>query len=832
MMKNTKKAEFPIKYLEENLVFNADTGAVYAYYEFDSYNYSLISEDKAMIFFRNMEQLIERSQVSSFHMLDVATEESIHDIIIRSKKDIQGVFQDMAYEYMDGIEEHLKKIYGDYIVKYRYYIGFQLSMNEYGLMKDNLLEDIKAGIRDFYNSLNRNVFGDYIRMDNAEVERYLQIERLLSHKISKYFHMRKAEPRDMAYIIRHINGEDIGAFDAYTYEPELIVQNDYTKIKTYDVIRIADCLVTNKKRYLDIVTEHSEKKVAYLALADITYENEFPFHSEVLFYQQEMFDFPVDTSIKVEVLSNKDALKSARSKKAELKDLDENAFDSGNESSENLVDARRDAHELEADLEKSKENMYKVSYLVRVSADTKEELVKRVAEVRDFYSSFHMILQSPLGDMPGFHEEFYPSTGRYLNDYIHYVKSDFLASLGFGADHKLGEPEGIYIGLNMKVKRPVFIKPWSAAQGVKGTVTNALAKAFVGSLGGGKSVGVNLISFYSVLFGGKAFVIDPKGERGNWEKDFEFLGKHLNMVRVSTDEKNKGLADPFSILPNREDAYALALDVLTFLTGCHVRDGDRFATLSEHVEKVARYPEGSPCGMLHVIEELDKTNTEVSRSLARHIKSFTKLGVAGLLFGDGQTENSLQMDEMMNVILVENLVLPEKDKPFEKYTMVEFLSIAVLLVFSTFALEFIKQNREIFKVVVLDEAWSWLQVAEGKTLSDKLVRAGRAMNAAIDFVTQNCDDFSDEKMKNNIGAKFVFRSRDKAEIRKALEFVDLEQTDSNMKLLSSLENGECLHVDNYGYSGKIYMDVVYEHLFRAWDTRPPMEKEETGNRTG
>ena len=44
---------------------------------------------------------------------------------------------------------------------------------------------------------------------------------------------------------------------------------------------------------------------------------------------------------------------------------------------------------------------------------------------------------------------------------------------------------------------------------VKGTVTNALASAFVGSLGGGKSFCNNLLVYYSVLFGGQTVILDP-----------------------------------------------------------------------------------------------------------------------------------------------------------------------------------------------------------------------------------------------------------------------------------------------------------------------------------
>ena len=45
------------------------------------------------------------------------------------------------------------------------------------------------------------------------------------------------------------------------------------------------------------------------------------------------------------------------------------------------------------------------------------------------------------------------------------------------------------------------------------------------------------------------------------------------------------------------------------------------------------------------------------------------------------------------------------------------------------------------------------------------------MNAGVYFVTQNADDLLDEKMKNNIGLKFAFRSTDLVEIKKTLEFL-------------------------------------------------------------
>ena len=67
----------------------------------------------------------------------------------------------------------------------------------------------------------------------------------------------------------------------------------------------------------------------------------------------------------------------------------------------------------------------------------------------------------------------------------------------------------------------------------------------------------------------------------------------------------------------------------------------------------------------------------------------------------------------------------------------------------------------------MDEAWAFLNVAQGETLSNKLVRAGRAMKAGVYFVTQSAGDVSKESLKNNIGLKFAFRSTD---INQTLDF--------------------------------------------------------------
>ncbi|ECR4379576.1 ATP-binding protein, partial [Listeria monocytogenes] len=645
---------------------------------------------------------------------------------------------------------------------------------------------------------------------------------LLENKISKRFKIRRASKDDFGYIIEHIYGQTGTPYEEYSYHLPTKKLKKETLVKRYDLLKPTRCLIEENQRYLKIENEDETTYAAYFTINSVIGELGFP-NSEIFYYQQQQFSFPIDTSMNVEIVTNKKALSTVRNKKKELKDLDNHAFESNNETSSNVVDALDSVDELESTLDQTKESMYKLSYVVRVSASDPDELKRRCNEVKDFYDDFSIKLVRPFGDMLGLHGEFIPASKRYINDYIQYVTSDFLAGLGFGATQMLGETEGIYVGYNLDTGRNVYLKPSLASQGVKGSITNALASAFIGSLGGGKSFSNNMLVYYAVLFGGQAVIVDPKAERGNWKETLPDIAHEINIVNLTSEETNKGLLDPYVILKRPKDSESLAIDILTFLTGISSRDGEKFPVLRKAIRRVTK---SKTRGLLLVLDELRKENTVISNHIADHIESFTDYDFAHLLFSDGTVEQSISLDKQLNIIQVADLVLPDAETGFEEYTTMELLSVAMLIVISTFALDFIHSDRSIFKIVDLDEAWSFLQVAQGKTLSMKLVRAGRAMNAGVYFVTQNADDLLDEKLKNNLGLKFAFRSTDINEIKKTLEFFGIDKEDEgNQKRLRDLENGQCLLSDLYGRVGVIQFHPIFEELLHAFDTRPPVRKE-------
>ncbi|RGS47296.1 conjugal transfer ATPase TcpF [Holdemanella biformis] len=812
---------FPIKYIDNNLVWNKDN-EVFAYYELIPYNYSFLSPEQKYLVHDSFRQLIAQSREGKIHALQIATESSIRSIQEQSKKLVTGKLREVAIQKIDDQTEALVSMIGDNQVDYRFFLGFKLMVTEDEVNLKNIKKSVFLTFREFLNEVRHTLMNDFVSMSNDEVNRYVKMEKLLENKISRRFKIRRLEAKDFAYLMEHLYGRDGIAYEDYVYPlPKRKLKRE-TLIKYYDLIRPTRCVVEESQRYLRLEHEDSESYVSYFTVNAIVGELDFP-SSEIFYFQQQQFTFPVDTSMNVEIVGNKKALTTVRNKKKELKDLDNHAYQAGNETSSNVVEALDSVDELETDLDQSKESMYKLSYVIRVSAPDLDELKRRCDEVKDFYDDLNVKLVRPAGDMMGLHGEFLPASRRYINDYIQYVKSDFLAGLGFGATQMLGENTGIYIGYSVDTGRNVYLQPSLASQGVKGTVTNALASAFVGSLGGGKSFCNNLLVYYSVLFGGQAVILDPKSERGNWKETLPEIAEEINIVNLTSDKENAGLLDPFVIMKDKEDGATLAKEILTFLTGISTRDGDKFPVLISAISKVS---ESEQRGLLNVITELRKENTPIANHIANHIDSFTNYDFAHLLFSDGTAKNTISLDNQLNIIQVADLVLPDKDTTFEEYTTIELLSVSILIVISTFALDFIHSDRSIFKIVDLDEAWAFLNVAQGETLSNKLVRAGRAMNAGVYFVTQSSGDVSKESLKNNIGLKFAFRSTDTNEIKQTLEFFGLDSEDeNNQKRLRDLENGQCLMQDLYGRVGVVQIHPVFVELLHAFDTRPPIKSE-------
>ena len=128
---------FPIKYIDNNLVWNKDN-EVFAYYELIPYNYSFLSAEQKFIVHDSFRQLIAQSREGKIHALQVATESSIRSMQEQSKKLVTGKLKEVAYQKIDEQTEALVSMIGDNQVDYRFFLGFKLMVTEEQLNLKNI----------------------------------------------------------------------------------------------------------------------------------------------------------------------------------------------------------------------------------------------------------------------------------------------------------------------------------------------------------------------------------------------------------------------------------------------------------------------------------------------------------------------------------------------------------------------------------------------------------------------------------------------------------------------------------------------------------------------
>ncbi len=822
--------EFPIKYFEGNLVFSQD-GSCWAYYQLAGYNYDFLADDEKDMIFTKIKAFFWQINLDT-HLLVVPSFQSIHEKHERFKAKLFGSLKEASVKHTDDAAVQLERMLGKEGTEYRFYIGVKLLKPDGTKKKASILQDIKEAWKEFIGGVNEASGLDVPEILEDEINRYRKAERRVFNKVSTRLGAEPVTEEDIQWLVRRNWYRSIGKAPIIkNWSPAYSVK--YTEYKEggmtvrrplyHDVLRLSEGLVDDSpKRSLVLKQMHEgeevEGHVAFLTIANVPYELQFP--GEEWMYVIQNLDFPVEISVRTETMDNRKALSAIRNKQKELKDQDRHARETGNDTGLNVLEGRQEAHELEAHLQKSRMPLIKTSIILAISAADEDELKRRCDTVKDMYQDMMFQVEQPYGDQWLAFNEFLPGAKRYIKDYVHFMEPATVAGSMFGATKQLGDGEGFFIGSTGILDQPVYIMPNRAAQGIRGTKTNALSAAFLGSLGGGKSFSANLITYLSVLSGGKALVIDPKGERGNWKDDLYDLGDQVNIISLSTKPEDKGRLDPFSIHHDIKEAETLALDILTFLTGVRLDDSERFPKLTQAVREVA---EGEKPCLSKVVQTLLSNEDKTARQLGEHIRSFSELSFAPLLFGDGENDSAINLQTALNVLQIQNLELPAPDTPQEKYNLSEMLSVAMMLPISSFALKFIHSDRRIFKTVLLDEAWAVLNTSQGSHLATRLVRAGRAMNAGIYFVTQNANDLLDEKLKNNIGMKFAFRSTDPTEIENVLSLLNLKNTEYNASTLRELQNGQCLFQDITGRVGVVAINALFKDLFDAFDTRPPIE---------
>jgi hypothetical protein len=856
--------EFPIKHFEDNLIFNSERNECWAAFKMVGYNYDFKSNQGKKSILNSMARFIANiGKEAAIYIVPVSQDINKHysSLISGLEKNDPLFIQAKSHAMMTQgyLEESIKR--KGNINDYKVYILTKLNISE------SLLNDIKDAITYFVKE-PMQAFEDLLGTDfkdiyEKDIRMFLKLSNEFLRKQSRRASITKCNELDIEWLIRRPFFRGLGEHGEVTLKStsaesnlqksrkifknkinknddedlELISESrEYWTPFTERIIKHGEKVIRCKgrelltlsegvidlseKRCIKVEHDHGTSYQTFLAVSYIPDGIVFPGNEWLLALQ----DYPIQTEIiiRIDTIEHKQSLRNIEKKKKEIKDQIDHIVGSDDELPEDLSNSREYAMELEAELKASRSPITDVSITFCLAAQSREELDVKVDFIKEIYTDNNFIIERPLADQMKLFMESIPGTPRYVKDYIQRIPPRTLSGGIIGATRLLGDNVGPYIGTTGVLKKNVYLDISRATK-----LNRSASGVFLGTLGGGKSFGANLLFYICVLYGAYGLVLDPKGERTNWIEDLPEFKDEINVITLCAEEEDKGKLDPFIVYRNNlEEAAYLAISILSELFELNPKDDEHMAAM-EAINWVKNQENPS---MIKLAEKLlnfeDPELERPAKMLGRRIKVYREMAMAGLLFGEGD-EKGLDFKKKINILQIQNLNMPLPTKPKEEYTQEELLSTVLMLPIASFARKFIHQDRRLFKIVEFDEAWALKATSAGKQMMNAIIREGRALNAGSLFISQSSQDIDADGVKSNISYKFCFKATEINEIRSILQFLDLEETDENIDTLRNLENGQCLFQDLDGRVGVLKFDAVFDHLIsKAFNTNPEKVKEE------
>jgi hypothetical protein len=812
--------QFPILHLHTNLIYN-EQREVWAAYRMEAWHYDHLSQDERISRLGRLSRLFWHFEENDGQLLVIPRRHGVREHMDRLAAETpEGPLRETGVRYCQGAGDYIQSLLGPDSVNLEHYLLLRLPGGRG-------MQNWKSWVQSLWQKPKRVIEESAGLRTPAplpyEYEEHRNREETIFHRLNQVVRVERCTEADAAFLLRRAFYRGIPVADELLQSPaspRQVSQLAEGEMDLRNPRQIAMTQVVGEQ----ITTGYH----AFCVVGEVPDELTFP-GSEWLFALQDL-PFPVEVCMRWSSMNYLDALRSVRRKQMEITDQDRHTRKAGENTPLALLDAQDQAIILEHDLKQRKFPLLQTTVMLTVAAGEQAKLWERIKQVRDHLTTLQIRTEVPAGDQLTCFCDALPGAHRQLADYRHFLPPEPLAGSMFLATRTLGDQSGPYIGRTGVLNRPIYLAP-----SLPPKLNRSASIAFIGAPGGGKSFTANLLAYLAVITAGaKALILDPKGERTHWLEHLPELEGRLNIVTLSPRPEDTGKLDPFVIGQGLGETGVremgnLAISLLSFLTGA--RPGEpKFLCLVQAIEAVMASPRPCMSAVVDRLADLGRERSEAAE-LASYLKAISNLAYANLLFGNGE-ESSIGVDRAINILQMQNMNMPSPSKTIGDYTLEEHLSVTLMHAVTAFATQFTRRERAVFKIVLLDEAWSILGSSQGKSLVGQLLRAGRGMNSAVYLVTQNCSDLLDETIKNNLGAKFVFRSQDRDEIAKVLEFLDLEPSDENDMTVRSLGNGAALMQDLDGRVGVVQIDPVYAHLIAAFNTRPdrPASREWSGVR--
>jgi hypothetical protein len=577
----------------------------------------------------------------------------------------------------------------------------------------------------------------------------------------------------------------------------------------HDLWRCANAPATEEPGEPPSLVVEAEEGTSYQALlcaGSLAEEAEFPGAAELLFGPAEGAGFAVDAVLHARWIGNREALGQVRKRILDVEHAYREQLQGASGPGFLAEEDRELAREYEAILQSSAHPpMLQASISFAVGAPDREELERRVAALRERFGD--VALHRPRGLQHALFADHLPhADGGSVPDYVQQVTVEqFGASVPTASAH-VGSTSGIYIGYQPTGSpRPVRFDPTEAPREAR-----ASAVLLAGTLGSGKTIAAQSIAFAAQRRGSLVVDFDPKPDHG-LDRIPELEGE-VEVLELSGDPEHRGKLDPLAIgLPElREElASSYLLELL--------RDPPPSweVAIDRAVRDAVRAGERS---LRSVVKRLRTGDSEAGREAGEALDVLSDFGLARLGFGSGEVE-PIEVERSVITIRMPGLSLPDAGASRETYTRAERVSVATLSLVAALALRLISGDRSRHKVVVLDEVWFLLASRQGRSLLNRIIRLGRALNATVLVATQRLADLGD--LAALFGVYFLFGQETDGEAATGLVHIGMDRDEAAMRSrVREYRQGRCLMRDLDGRVGEVQFDVVFAELLDALDNTP------------
>jgi hypothetical protein len=707
------------------------------------------------------------------------------------------------------LAEHRSALEGRSANRTEIYLAVRLEAGAGGAFA-GLAGDLAAAWRALADRLGLE---DGAGVGRAALEGMRAAEEVVHERVLGYLGASRIGPRRVAGLIRRAYTRGLGEPDTdEAFAPQALAFLDPDGAErfrpyAYDLMRLHESRITVGLRSLVVDSERGRAHQAHLVLGAMPEEAAVPGPSAELMFAPLELGFPVDATLSVSHLPNREARRLLARRKVDADQIarEEEAGEHG----PSVEGAERPAlaRELEGVLGGGdRPPLLRTALVLSVAAPEEPLLEERVERLRESYGRVQ--LHRPAGEQHRLLISTLPALPFPLPEYREHLLPDQLGAMVPHAVSQVGSRAGPYIGHTLTGSRsPVCLDLAEASQSSR-PPTCLLA----GSLGSGKTILLELLLWQAFLQGSGPIVdIDPKGDHRL--DALPGVAEVTETIELSGSERHRGLLDPLRVgsEETREDlAYSFLTSILPGPVPPIWQTRLRTA-ISEAVAAGARN-----CG--EVVRRLSGSGDADAVEVARAIEIHGRGGLAKLGLGTGQESTTDPADAEVVSLRIAGLTLPLAGTPRSELLEEERIGLAVLRLLAAYALRLCASDSGRHSVLAMDEAWALLADSQGRALLERISRLGRSQNLTPILATQMLGDASE--LEPLVGAFFAFGVETDDEARRALSLLRLDPGDETARRrLIGHRAGRCHLRDFSGQVGAIQVEPPVWMLERL-DTTP------------